>query len=100
MNRKQRRILGILLAIFALGSIVLAGCSTQGTTTGTTTTTNGSGRGNCANETVHTLVTTFQEPCVNMTKNSKLQVDPVVNSLHIIHSDSWINVNLVLITEA
>lgn len=96
MNRKQRRILGILLAIFALGSIVLAGCSTQGTTT----TTNGGGSGNCANGTVHTLVTTFQEPCVNVAKGSKLQVVPVVNSLHILDSGSWINGNQVPMTEA
>ena len=100
MNRKQRRILGILLAIFALGSIVLAGCSTQGTTIGTTTTTNGGGSGNCANGTVHTLVTTFQEPCVNVAKGSKLQVVPVVNSLHILDSGSWINGNQVPMTEA
>ena len=99
MNRKQRHILGILLAIFALGSIVLAGCSTQGATIGTTTTTNGSGSGNCANGTVHTLATTFQEPCVNVAKGSKLQVVPVVNSLHILDSGSWINGNQVPMTE-
>jgi len=100
MNRKQRRILGIFLAIFALGSIVLAGCSTQSTTIGTTTTTNGDGGGNCANGTVHTLATTFQEPCVNVAKGSKLQIVPVVNSLHILDNGSWINGNQVPMTEA
>ena len=100
MNRKQRRVLGIFLAIFALGSIVLAGCSSQGTTIGSTTTTNGGGSGNCANGTVHTLVTTFQEACVNVAKGSKLQVVPVVNSLHILDNGSWVNGQQVPMTEA
>jgi plastocyanin len=100
MNRKHRRVLGILLAIFALGSIVLAGCSGQGTTMGSTTTTNGGGNGNCANGTVHTLVTTFQEACVNVAKGSKLQVVPVVNSLHILDNGSWVNGQQVPMTEA
>ncbi len=100
MNRKQRRVLGIFLAIFALGSIVLAGCSSQGTTIGSTTTTNGGGNGNCANGTVHTLVTTFQEACVNVAKGSKLQVVPVVNSLHILDNGSWVNGQQVPMTEA
>ena len=100
MNRKQRRVLGILLAIFALGSILLAGCSSQGTTIGSTTTTNGGGVGNCANGTVHTLATTFQEACVNVAKGSKLQVVPVVNSLHILDNGSWVNGQQVPMTEA
>src|SRR3989442_9314361 len=96
MNRKQRRV----LAIFALGSILLAGCSSQGTTISSTSTTNGGGGGNCANGTVHTLVTTFQEACVNVAKGSKLQVIPVVNSLHILDNGSWVNGNQVPMTEA
>jgi plastocyanin len=100
MNRKHRRVLGILLAIFALESIVLAGCSGQGTTMGSTTATNGGGNGNCANGTVHTLVTTFQEACVNVAKGSKLQVVPVVNSLHILDNGSWVNGQQVPMTEA
>ena len=100
MNRKQRRVLGIFLAIFALGSILLVGCSSQGTTIGSTSTTNGGGSGNCANGTVHTLVTTFQEACVNVAKGSKLQVVPVVNSLHILDNGSWVNGQQVPMTEA
>jgi plastocyanin len=99
MDRKQRRVLGIFLAIFALGSILLVGCSSQGTTIGSTTTTNGGG-GNCANGTVHSLATTFQEACVNVAKGSKLQVVPVVNSLHILDNGSWVNGQQVPMTEA
>jgi plastocyanin len=100
MNRKQRQVLGMFLAIFALSSILLAACSGQGTTTGSTTTTNGSGNGACANGTVHSLATTFQESCVNVAKGSNLQVIPVVNSLHILDNGSWVNGQQVPMTEA
>src|SRR5215471_6375847 len=100
MNHKHLRVLGMLLGIFTLGSILLAGCSGQGTTIGSTTTTNGGAGGNCVNGTVHTLATTFQEACVNVAKGSKLQVVPVVNSLHILDNGSWVNGNMVPMTEA
>jgi plastocyanin len=96
MNRKQLRVLGMLIGIFTLGSILLAGCSGQGTTTSN----NGGGGGNCSNGTVHTLATTFQEACVNVAKGSKLQVVPVVNSLHILDNGSWVNGQQVPMTEA
>src|SRR6266568_4951919 len=77
MNRKQRQVLGLSLALFALGSILLAAC-------GSTPTGNGGGSENCGNGTVHTLSTTFQESCVNVAKGSNLQVVPVAQSLHIL----------------
>jgi plastocyanin len=100
MNHNQLRVLGILLAIFALGTIVLAGCSSQATTIGSTTTGNSGSNSNCANGTVHTLATTFQEACVNVAKGSKLQVIPVDNSLHILNNGSWVNGQQVPMTEA
>ena len=99
MNRKLWRILGMFFALFALGSIMLAGCGTQVTATnsngGSTPTPNGGGSGNCANGTVHTLVTTFQEACVNVTKGSNLQVVPIAQSFHILVNGSWVNGNQV-----
>jgi plastocyanin len=100
MNHKQLQVLGMLLGIFTLGSIILAGCSGQSTTIGSTTSNNGGGSGNCANGTVHTLATTFQEACVNVAKGSKLQVVPVVNSLHILNNGSWVNGQQVPMAEA
>jgi plastocyanin len=100
MNRKQWRVLGMFLVIFALSSLLLAACSSQGTPTQGTPTGTGSGSGNCANGTVHTLATTFQESCVNVAKGSSLQVVPTVQSLHILTNGSWVNGNPVPIKEA
>src|SRR5260370_3874876 len=79
MNRKLRRVLGMFLALFALSSILLASCASQGATIsngGSTPTPNGGGRGNCATGTVHTLATTFQEASVDVAKVSSLQGVP------------------------
>ena len=103
MNRKLWRILGMFFALFALGSILLAGCGTQVTATnnngGSTPTPNGSGSGNCATGTVHTLLTTFQESCVNVAKGSNLQVVPSATSFHILTNGSWVNGNQVPMKE-
>src|SRR5260370_34700352 len=78
MNRRRWRVLGMFLTIFALGTILLAACTSQGATTnngvGSTPTNNGGNSGNCTNGAVHTLATTFQESCVNVAKGSSLQV--------------------------
>jgi plastocyanin len=113
MNRKLWRVLGLFLALFALGSIMLAGCGIQDTATntnggttptsnvgGTTPTPGGGGNGNCSNGTVHTLLTTFQESCVNVAKGSNLQVVPSVTSFHILTNGSWVNNNQVPMNEA
>src|SRR6202035_2309463 len=112
MNRKLWRFLGLILALFALGSILLAGCGIQAAATnngggstptpnvgGSTPAPNGVGSGNCANGTVHTLLTTFQEACVNVAKGSNLQVVPSVTSFHILTNGSWVNGNQVPMKE-
>lgn len=99
MNRKQRRILGMFLVIFALSTLLLAACSNQGTPTQDTAAGSGAGSGNCANGTVHTLATAFQESCVNVAKGSSLQVVPTVQSLHILTNGSWVNGNQVPMKE-
>ena len=94
----------MFFALFALGSILLAGCGTQVTATnnngGSTPTPNGGGSGNCANGTVHTLLATFQESCVNVAKGSNLQVVPSVTSFHILTNGSWVNGNQVPMKES
>jgi len=101
MNRKLWRVLGMFVALFALGSILLAACGgTPATSGGNPPTTGGGGNGNCANGTVHTLVTTFQEACVNVVKGSNLQVVPVAQSLHILDNGSWVNGNQVPMKES
>ena len=104
MNRKLRRVLGMFLAIFTLSSILLASCASQGATIsnsgGSTPTPNGGGNGNCANGTVHTLATTFQEACVNVAKGSNLVVVPVAPSFHNLVNGSWVNGNQVPMKES
>src|SRR5258708_37583332 len=100
MNRKLRRVLGMLLALFTLSSVLLAACASQGATItnnggGSTPTPNGGGNGNCATGTVHTLATTFQEACVNVAKGSSLQVVPTAPSFHNLINGSWVNGNQV-----
>jgi plastocyanin len=99
MYRKKLRMLGLLLAVFALGSIVLAACVRPGAVTsgggGTTpTATSSSGGGsNCATGTVHTLATSFQQPCVNVAKGSKLTIAPAVPSFHNFLNGTYVNGN-------
>ena len=97
MNSKKLRLLGIMLAIFALGSILLAACARPGTATGNagggSTPSTGGGASNCATGTVHTLATTFQESCVNVAKGQSLKVAPGAPSLHILANGSWVNGN-------
>jgi ABC-type oligopeptide transport system substrate-binding subunit len=113
MNRKLWRILGMFFVLFALGSVLLAACGIQDTATnnnggstptpnvgGSTPAPNGGGSGNCGNGTVHTLLTTFQESCVNVAKGSNLQVIASVTSFHILTNGSWVNGNQVPMNEA
>ena len=103
MNRRRWRVLGAFLTLCALGTILLAACTSQGATTnndaGSTPTTSGGNSGSCANGTVHTLATTFQESCVNVAKGSSLQVIPSVPSFHNLVNGSWVNGNQVPMKE-
>jgi plastocyanin len=110
MKRKLWRILGMFFVLSALGSILLAACGAQGTATntagsapintgGSTATTTGGGSGNCANGTVHTLLSSFQQSCVNVAKGSNLQVVPTAQSFHNLTNGSWVNGNQVPMKE-
>lgn len=94
----------MFFVLFALGSSMLAACGIQDTATnnngGSTPAPNGGDSGNCANGTVHTLLTTFQEACVNVAKGSSLRVVPSVTSFHILTNGSWVNGNQVPMNEA
>lgn len=104
MTHKLWPVLSLFLVLLAFGSIGLAACSRPGTATAnggsSTPTPNSGGSGNCANGTVHTLTTTFQESCVKVAKGSTLQIVPVAQSLHILANGSWINGNQVPMKEA
>ncbi len=97
MNSKRLKVLVSFLAILALGSILLAACSRPGTissspgTTPTTSTGGGGGGGGCASGTVHMNSSNFVQPCVNISKGSKVTLVDDVQVLHIITNGQWVN---------
>ena len=97
MNSKRLKILVMVLAILALGSILLAACSRPGTitkTTGTTPTASSGGGGSaggCASGTVHMDASNFVQKCVNISKGSKVTLVDDVQVLHIITNGQWVN---------
>jgi plastocyanin len=102
MSSKHFRILGAILAVFALGSLLLVACTRPGqasSTTPTATSSGGGGGNNCPNGTVHTGSTSFQESCVNVAKGSSLTITPATPSLHIFANGSWVNGSQQLSTE-
>ena len=108
MSSNRFKTMGVILAVLALGSILLVACtrpgtvSTGGGSTATSTPSGGTGGGggsNCANGTVQTGASTFEQPCVNVTKGASLKVVPAVTSLHILTNGSWVNGNQQLAKE-
>ena len=94
MSSKNLRMLALLVAVFAIGSIVLAACVRPGTVTaGSSGSTPTSSAPSCASGTVHTLATSFQEACVNVAKGMKLTIMPAVTSFHILFNGSYVNGN-------
>ncbi len=86
MSSNRFKTMGVILAVLALGSILLVACTRPGTVStggGSTATstpssggTGGGGGSNCANGTVQTGASTFEQPCVNVTKGASLKVVP------------------------
>ncbi len=106
MSSKRFKAVVMMLAILALGSILLAACVRPGTITGntggstaTSTPSGGGGGGNCANGTVQTDATTFIQSCVVVAKGSSLKIVPVAPSLHLLDNGSWVNGNQQLAKE-
>jgi plastocyanin len=112
MKSKHLRVVSLILILLAFGSIVVAACTRPGTAaSGSSTPVSSSGSptavangsptaagsgspttpGNCATGTAHTLVSSFQESCVDVTKGGQLQIVPVVQSVHILDTGSWVN---------
>jgi plastocyanin len=109
MSSKRFKTMAVILAVLALGSMLLVACTRPGTAStggGSTATstpgsggTGGSGGSNCANGTVQSGASTFQQTCVNVAKGASLKVVPAVVSLHIFTNGSWVNGNQQLAKE-
>src|SRR5258708_24447814 len=109
MSSNRFKTMGVILAIVAFGSILLVACTRPGTVStggGSTATstpssggTGGGGGSSCANGTVQTGASTFEQPCVNVAKGASLKVVPAATSLHILTNGSWVNGNQQLAKE-
>lgn len=105
MSSNLFKTMGVILAVLALGSILLVACtrpgtvSTGGGSTATNTPSGGGGGSSCANGTVQTGASTFEQPCVNVAKGASLKVVPAATSLHILTNGSWVNGNQQLAKE-
>ncbi|HZU67050.1 MAG TPA: hypothetical protein VFA09_07200 [Ktedonobacteraceae bacterium] len=102
MYSKRFRILMILLASLALGSILFAACSRPGTSGGSASSSStpassgsggSSGSSSCPNGTVHLTVDNFAQNCVNVSKGSKLTLVDDGSYLHILSNGTWVNGN-------
>jgi len=98
MSNKGLHFLGVLLALLALGSVLLVACARPGEATGnsgnatpTSSSGGGGGGGGCANGTVHMDAANFLSSCVNIAKGSKVTLVDDVQVLHIITNGSWVN---------
>ena len=100
MSSKRFKAVVMMLAVLALGSILLAACVRPGTTTttstggGSTATSTpsgggGGGGGGCASGTVHMDANNFVQNCVNISKGSKLTLIDDVQVLHLISNGMW-----------
>jgi plastocyanin len=111
MSSNLFKTMGVILAVLALGSILLVACTRPGTVStggggGSTATstpssggTGGGGGSSCANGTVQSGASTFEQSCVNVAKGASLKVVPATTSLHILTNGSWVNGNQQLAKE-
>jgi len=97
MSNKQLRVLVIIMAALAIGSILFAACSRPGTITGGTasggggTPSSGGSSGGCPDGTVHMVATNFATSCVNVSKGSVLKLVDDGPYVHILDNGSWVN---------
>jgi plastocyanin len=91
MVRQQWRTLPLLLAAFALGSILLVACIRPGTaSTGGSSSSSSSAASSCpSGTTVKTGTNDFEQTCITLAKGASLTVTPDQASLHILDYGQW-----------
>src|SRR5213080_1268410 len=93
MINKQIRFLALILALLALGSILLAACTRPGTTpsAGTGGGAKSGGGGGGGQPTVHMNATNFTTPTATVPKGQKLKLVDDGPYVHIITNGMWVN---------
>jgi len=94
MINKQMRFLALILALLALGSILLAACTRPGTTPSGSSgggASSGGGGGGASVPTVHMDTSNFTTPTVTVPKGQKLKLVDDGAFFHIITNGMWDN---------
>jgi plastocyanin len=97
MANKSFRALALLMAAFALSSILFVACARPGSPTakssGSSTPSASTGApANCpSGDTVKTGTSTFEQTCIALAKGATLKVVPAVTNYHILDYGSWNN---------
>ncbi|MBA2285673.1 MAG: hypothetical protein H0W02_09330 [Ktedonobacteraceae bacterium] len=98
MNKKQLKFVAMLLAILALGSVLLVACSRPGSPSASAGgnpasggNTGGNGGSSAGANTVQMGAANFTQTSITITKGSKLTLTDSVAVPHIIQNGSWVN---------
>ncbi len=94
MSKKQFRLVLLMLAALALGSILLVACARPGTpsaSVGTGPSSSGSSSSGGGEPTVHMGVSTFVQTSVDVPKGSKLMLIDDGAYVHLLSNGSWVN---------
>ncbi len=92
MTKKHLYTLGLLLAAFVLGSILLVACAnpgTSGTSSGSSPSSSGSSNSCVSGDTVKTENTSFDQSCITLSKGGTLKIVQDRTSYHILDYGQW-----------
>lgn len=90
MSKKRLGYVALMLAVLAIGSVLLVACARPGSPTASTSSKNGGGNSGGGNgTTVHMGTTNFLVSSITIPKGSKLTLVDDVQVPHIIQNGSW-----------
>ena len=89
MSKKRLGFVALMLAMLAIGSILIAACARPGSPTASSSNKSGGGEGGGNSTTVHMGTTNFLVSSITIPKGSKLTLVDDVQVPHIIQNGSW-----------
>lgn len=89
MANKQMRTLTLILAAFALGSILLVACARPGTASVSSNAGNTSAPSCASGDTVKTSTNNFEQSCITLSKGGTLKIVQDQTSFHILDYGQW-----------
>jgi plastocyanin len=89
MSKKRLRFVALMLAMLAIGSILIVACARPGSPTASSSNKSGGGEGGGNSTTVHMGTTNFLVSSISIPKGSKLTLVDDVQVPHIIQNGSW-----------